>query len=502
MVFYRKYRPQKIADLDNNRVREMLYAVLAGEMPHAFLFTGPKGLGKTSAARIMAKTVNCTKRSASGGIEPCNDCSLCVSITNGSNIDILEIDAASNRGIDEIRDLKEKIQLAPVSSLYKVYIIDEVHMLTTEAFNALLKTLEEPPPHAIFILCTTEPVKVPATIVSRCFQVVFSPATEEELVRSFKRIVKGESLLADEGALKLIASLSEGGFRDGAKILEEISLLGNKKISKEIIEEKYHLTSISLLVEKLISALEKRNRKEALAVIAQASTQKIDIKYFTELLTTRLHALFLTQMGVLATTKETQPKEVFDIAGLLYLIARTSEELKYSLVAELPLELAVLEWLEGKDELTEGRSVAGSSEQEASPTLRHLRKRIGDIEKIKALYAVKEKNEDETKVQSVTSASLLHFKNDGEVSKEWRDLFWNSFIAEVKKHNHTTAGVLRSCMLKSFDKKDLVIETSYKFHQERLTDKTAKEILEQAGSLLLGKKIGVIINFIKPQKRG
>src|SRR5579884_4048056 len=189
MVFYRKYRSQTINDLDSTAVRETLLRILQKpqSIPHAFLFTGPKGLGKTSTARIVAKVVNCTARHGpqpASRIEPCNECSQCTSITNGTNLDVFEIDAASNRGIDEIRDLKEKIRLSPVAAKKKVYIIDEVHMLTTEAFNALLKTLEEPPSHAMFILCTTEQHKVPATILSRCFHIGFSKATPDELVRS------------------------------------------------------------------------------------------------------------------------------------------------------------------------------------------------------------------------------------------------------------------------------------------------------------------------------
>src|SRR3990167_4943059 len=153
MVFYLKYRPRKISELDSLVLREKLGEVLKGKIPdkipHAFLFTGPKGLGKTSTARIIAKSINCTSRKGSE-FEPCNRCSSCKSIDNGSNLDVLEIDGASNRGIDEIRDLREKIRLSPVSAKKKIYIIDEIHMLTTEAFNALLKTLEEPPNHAVF----------------------------------------------------------------------------------------------------------------------------------------------------------------------------------------------------------------------------------------------------------------------------------------------------------------------------------------------------------------
>ena len=160
MVLYRKYRPQKIAEIDNPEVREKLEKILSsGKPPHAFLFSGPKGTGKTSSARIIAKSLNCEKNNGKG--EPCNRCSTCLSITNGTNLDILEIDAASNRGIDEIRDLRDKIRLAPAGARKKIYIIDEVHMLTTEAFNALLKTLEEPPEHALFVLCTTNAEKLP-----------------------------------------------------------------------------------------------------------------------------------------------------------------------------------------------------------------------------------------------------------------------------------------------------------------------------------------------------
>src|SRR3989344_9219205 len=231
MVFYRKYRPQTIEELDSREVREKLTSILLRPSSfHALLFTGPKGLGKTSAARIVAKAINCEKindyskgQKLKGALEPCNKCHQCTSITNGTNIDILEIDGASNRGIDEIRDLREKIKLSPAQALKKIYIIDEVHTLTTEAFNALLKTLEEPPPHVIFILCTTEPQKVPETIVSRCFHISFKLATQQELLSSFTRIAKKEKLDFEKEALSYIAEMSDGSFRDGVKILDELA---------------------------------------------------------------------------------------------------------------------------------------------------------------------------------------------------------------------------------------------------------------------------------------
>ena len=220
MVFYRKYRPQTIQDLDSENVREILISVLSKDPAHAFLFTGPKGLGKTSTARIVAKVVNCTAKRKD--IEPCNKCEQCISITNGSNVDVLEIDAASNRGIDEIRDLKEKIRLSPMEADLKVYIIDEVHMLTTEAFNALLKTLEEPPDHAMFILCTTQAQKVPATIISRSQRFDFKRVSEKDIVGLLNSVKKDLQAQIAPEALSLIARAAEGSFRDSLSIFDQI----------------------------------------------------------------------------------------------------------------------------------------------------------------------------------------------------------------------------------------------------------------------------------------
>src|SRR5258708_2964899 len=395
MVFYRKYRPQKIDDLDSASVREMLHAVLHENTPHAFLFTGPKGLGKTSTARIVAKVVNCETpvKKRENGLEPCNTCNQCLSITEGTNVDVLEIDAASNCGIDEIRELKEKIRLAPVAAKRKVYIIDEVHMLTTEAFNALLKTLEEPPSHAMFILCTTEAHKVPETIVSRCFQIQFRPATEEELVRSFTRIVEGEKLKIDDEALKYIAQLADRGFRDGVKVLEEVSLLSqDKPITKEFIENTYKTMTVGIYVFGLLDALEKKEVKEGLKVVQAIGDQGIDSKYVISHVLELLHEYLLEKVDVLKPEKPSkQSFSLQEIKQLADLFAKVYLEMKTSVLPQLPLELAIIEWCESvpTEQGKKTDSVKSYVAEDSEVSVSSLRKQVGTMKKIKALYGEK-----------------------------------------------------------------------------------------------------------------
>lgn len=474
MVFYRKYRPQKIDELDNEVVRQSLYSIFSKEnFPHAFLFTGPKGLGKTSAARIIAKVINCEKHKGLKGnrtekeIEPDNKCQQCTSITNGNNFDVLEIDGASNRGIDEIRDLREKIKLAPFKAGKKIYIIDEVHMLTTEAFNALLKTLEEPPAHAVFILCTTESQKIPATILSRCFRINFTKATSDELVRSLSRVVKEEGIKIEKEALLEIAKIAGGSFRDASKILEEVFVFaGRKTITKDLVNEKFNSLGVGELVSEMLKAFSEKNAKKGLGICRELAKQGTDFKFFIEELIERLHLLLLIEAGVEKGNKEID-LSLDEIKELFESLSDAYQETKYSILPQIPLELVILKW-------TEEENVFNNSEGPVSgfpPTSAHS--------------SLTSSNELRAVGSPSTRATLSIKSSSGN--------FFEELTQEVKNHNNLLAGVLRGCSANEIKDGNLEIVARSKFHREKLEEEKALKILEESAEKILGKKINVKI---------
>ena len=223
---YRKYRPQNFAGIIGQpaAVSVLTNSIAKGKVGHAYLFSGSRGCGKTSAARIFAKSLNCSDRQ---GFEPCGKCSNCTQITAGDSLDVIEIDGASNNGVDSIRGLKENVALSPFNSRYKIYIIDEVHMLSQGAFNALLKTLEEPPEHVIFIMATTEPHKVPVTIRSRCQHIPFHSITPDDIYSRLEYVCKNENITAEPEALREISRQADGALRDALSLLEQAAASGD-----------------------------------------------------------------------------------------------------------------------------------------------------------------------------------------------------------------------------------------------------------------------------------
>ena len=274
---YRTYRPQTFKDVAGQEaiITTLKHAIDEKKIAHAYLFCGPRGTGKTTVAKLLAKAVNCT-----GDPKPCGECENCKQIENGTHPDVIEIDAASNNGVEEVRSLIDKVKYAPTQGQYKVYIIDEVHMMSPGAFNALLKTLEEPPAHVIFILATTEPHKILPTIISRCQRFDFTRLTDQEMVQRMQYVLKEEGKTYDDGSLELIARLANGGMRDALSILEQCLAYNDDHLSINDIHTIYGIVSMDDKTN-LLKVLLSKNMSESLKILDKMDKSGIDIKRLT-----------------------------------------------------------------------------------------------------------------------------------------------------------------------------------------------------------------------------
>jgi len=358
LVIYRKYRPQVFSEVmgQSHVVRTLTSAISSGKISHAYLFAGSRGTGKTTIARLLAKAINCENRE---GHEPCNKCSSCIEFSEGRALDLIEIDAASNRGIDEIRELRDGIRFSPTRSRYKVFIIDEVHMLTVPAFNALLKTLEEPPAHAVFILATTEVHKVLPTILSRTQRFDFKKLTLAEILKRLELIVKKEGVKAEKGALELIAINADGSMRDAESMLGQVITFAgqDKKITPQEVREVLGIVDINLVM-KFTDILISKDLSAALIFINKLLDEGHDLIQFTKSLINYWRKLLLVkvdknlsflvgeeltkeQLGVIL--KQSESFSLENLSKIIQLFIDAGREIKYSSMPQIPLELAVIE---------------------------------------------------------------------------------------------------------------------------------------------------------------
>jgi DNA polymerase-3 subunit gamma/tau len=438
MALYHKYRPQRFKDLvGQEHIKEILTnALREDKVGHAYLLSGPRGLGKTTTARLLAKAINCLKNDRTKD-QPCNTCQLCAEIASGQALDVIEIDAASSRGIDDIRELRDKVRFAPTLASKKIYIIDEVHMLTKEAFNALLKTLEEPPAHALFIMVTTEPHKIPETILSRVQRFDFQRPTEQDLVTYLTRVAKKEKIKIDRSALEGLAKLAQGSFRDGVVLLDQVMSGKRSKIDLDWVLKSLGLASVKE-VDSFIQAIEDQNLKEALKILDRLSQKGYDLKSFVELVITRLR-------------KDLRCQEDSRVVFRIEVFLKALSDMPYSPDPTLAVELALYQLIESQGKKRE--------EEGKEDRQRKRRRRPAD-------------NQSKTPIKDIHTG-------------------WKEIIQKVRKRNSSLASLLSSAVLEGLEGNRLNLVVKYQFYQDLIEQTKNRRAVEKIGLQILGIPISL-----------
>lgn len=381
-VFARKYRPQVFDEVVGQRLitDTLKNAILQNRVAHGYIFSGGRGVGKTTTARILAKGVNCIKGPT---VTPCGECPSCKEITSGNCVDVLEIDAASNRGIDEIRQLRETVRYLPARDRYKIFIIDEVHMLTSEAFNALLKTLEEPPPQSLFIMATTEPHKLPATIQSRCQHFAFRLLDYGEIVSQLEHICGAEKIEADEGALSALAQAGEGSLRDALSLLDQVIASCGDQLGEDRVRQLLGVVPTRFLRE-LVEAINAADSARVLDRVSQLTSEGYELGHFCGEFTRFVRNMMVARScGAASPLLQVPPDErkmlgelalLFgeeDLTRFFQILLRAEAELKYSREPKFHLELAMMKLVHARrlaslEDLMAGLGGTGSGEKSAT----------------------------------------------------------------------------------------------------------------------------------------
>ncbi len=487
LALYRKYRPQKFQEVigQDHITTTLKNSIKMGKEQHAYLFCGPKGTGKTSLARIISKTVNCLdSENLKKTGEPCLECENCQEIVLGNSIDIIEVDAASNRGIDEIRELREKSRFTPAKLKYKVFIIDEVHMLTKEAFNALLKTLEEPPAHIIFILATTEPHKMPDTVKSRCQRFDLRRISQAQIISQLKAIAPKENIKIDDQALHLIAANSDGSSRDALSLLGSLTVFDDIQLTLEKTKEILGFTD-QIFIVKFIDYLIIKDATNSIKLINQLLDKGVNLNQFTDDLLNYLRKLLLlninpdlisiSEFNFTAEQLDKTKKQAMEINQEFLLkfidsIILRRREIAQTPYPQLPLELAIVE------------------------TLPMAKSENSQVEESKDLETKKTENPQEVNpsppqrnrpVETSPPASSLGSDSGGQSEASSINITtvrekWGSIIQEIKKTNFSLGGILNSTKFIKLENNNLTLACQYPFHKEKIGDIKNKLLLEDA----------------------
>lgn len=493
MSLYRKYRPQQFSDLigQEHVVTTLLNALNKKQTGHSYLFSGPRGVGKTTVARLLAKALNCQ---GTGKNVPCGACQSCQTVALGRSVDIIEIDAASNRGIDEIRELRDKVRFAPTVGKYKTYIIDEVHMLTKEAFNALLKTLEEPPEHAVFIMATTESHKLPATIISRCQRFEFKRATLKTVMTLLGKVTTDESIMADKEALALIARAADGSYRDSLTLLEQLSNTNDNKITVDDVRTKLGLIADPLMWQ-LIGQTLSGDIENCLKTFHRLNDQGVDWKYATNSLLSKLRQLLFYKISPEIVAEDISPedeirlKKLIDVVPevrvvkLINSVIGAELAMRHASMPDLPLGSALIEYMSNYGVVVDRPQSAGESKKDETV------KPQATITKTPDPVVVEPKPEVNVKPDSIQSI------DDFSTEQKQR------FIDSISAKNAALAGLIKKARI-SIVAGDIIFEVPYPLWADKIKETKNKTMIEAEIKTIIGQNMMVVAKSNAELKSG
>ena len=504
-ALYRTWRSHTFDEIvaQDHITHTLKNALRTGRFAHAYLFTGPRGTGKTSTARIMAKAVNCLAEDVNE--RPCNKCDICQAINEGRLLDLIEIDAASNRGIDEIRELREKINFLPGEARKKVYVIDEVHMLTPPAFNALLKTLEEPPEHVIFVLATTDPQLVPATVLSRCQRFDFRRIPHQDTVERLSHILQEIERQAEPAALNEIARAATGSLRDAISMMDQLLASGEEQVTLEHVHNLLGFVAGEAVLQ-LSEHLANREVGAGLTLINRLSQEGTDIRQLTRQFVEHLRGLLILQVGSDGASLHLPAESIqrmqqqagrwsgSDLVRAIRLFTRVENELRLGFQPQLPLELAFIE--AAQDAEREPAPSKPVRRKQSAATTKH-RKEAGTpsttqvapnkLESTVPSDTATMEPAPTTVEASVESITVVSGEPLAVVEERWNDI-----LVQLKRAGKNTDSLLRgSSHLLRFEGSALVIGFKHSFHKERVERPEHRQLIEQAVSQVLGKETAI-----------